>query len=290
VPLGPSEPPIPDWLKVAPGDDPVGGVGAAEAASDTPMTTTSVYEQVAARLRQRIRLGLMPPGERLPPERSLAEQLGVSRVTLRDALGILQGEGLIERRRGAGGGAVIVAQRPTSDEARAELQRQTAGLARILELRLVIEPGAARLAARRRSDADLRRLQLSIEGLERAAALGLDGVGEFHRADSIFHLTIAAASRNPYLYEAVERARSRQFAPMLAIDRQELQQDSAAEHRAVLEAIADGDASRAASAMEHHLREAQRTLHRLAAPEVELVGRPGPRSGTELEAPASQLT
>jgi GntR family transcriptional repressor for pyruvate dehydrogenase complex len=290
VPLGPSEPPIPDWLKVAPGDDPVGGVGPAEAASDTPMTTTSAYEQVAARLRQRIRLGLLPPGERLPPERSLAEQLGVSRVTLRDALGILQGEGLIERRRGAGGGAVIVGWRPTSGEARAELQRQTASLDRILELRLVIEPGAARLAARRRSDADLRRLQLSIEGLERAAALGRDGVSEFHRADSIFHLTIAAASRNPYLYEAVERARSRQFAPMQAIDKQELQQDSAAEHRAVLEAIADGDAASAASAMENHLREAQRTLHRLAAPEVELVGRPGTRPGTGWEAVASQLT
>ena len=101
-----------------------------------------------------------------------------------------------------------------------------------------------------------------------AARLGRDGVGEFHRADSIFHLTIAAASRNPYLYEAVEKARSRLFTPMAAIEKQELQQDSVAEHRAVLEAIADGDGDRAASDMEHHLREARRALHRLAAPEA----------------------
>ena len=268
VPRGPSEPPIPAWLKVEPGDDPLGGVGAAEAASDTPIATTSAYEQVATRLRQRIRLGLLPPGERLPPERALAEQLGVSRVTLRDALGILQGEGLIERKRGAGGGAVILGQRRSPKEVRAELQRQTGAFDRILELRLVIEPGAARLAAERRTDSDLRRLHLSIEGLERAALRGREGVGEFHRADSIFHLTIAAASRNPYLYEAVERARSRLFTPMAAIEKQELQQDSGAEHRAVLEAIIDRDACRAGAAMEHHLREAQRALHRLVTPEA----------------------
>lgn len=268
MPTGPIEPPIPAWLTLAPGDDPLGGCGAAEAASDTPIAPTSVYEQVAARLRQRIRLGLLPVGERLPPERLLAEQLGVSRVTLRDALGILQGEGLIDRRRGAGGGAVIVDRRPSPVEARAELRRQIATFDRILELRLVIEPGAARLAAERRSDDDLRRLELSIEGMECAAKREHDGVGEFHRADSIFHLTIAAASRNPHLYEAVEKARSRLFAPMAAIDRQGLQQDSVAEHRAVLEAIADGDGDRAATAMEHHLREARRTLHRLATPEA----------------------
>lgn len=265
---GPSDPLIPDWLKVDPGDNPVGGVGAAAAASDTPIATTSAYEQVAQRLRQRIRLGLLPPGAKLPPERSLAEQLGVSRVTLRDALGILQGEGLIERKRGAGGGAMILGMRRTPGEARAELHRHTATLDRILELRLVIEPGAARLAAARRTEADLRRLRLSIDGLEHASGRGADGVGEFHRADSIFHLTIAAASRNPYLYEAVERARSRLFAPMAAIDKQELQQDSAAEHRAVLEAIIDGDGDRAAAEMERHLREAQRALHRLTAAEA----------------------
>jgi GntR family transcriptional regulator, transcriptional repressor for pyruvate dehydrogenase complex len=264
----PVEPPIPHWLKVAPGDDPVGGVGAAEAASDTPIATTSAYEQVAARLRQRIQLGLLPAGERLPPERVLAEQLGVSRVTLRDALGILQGEGLIQRRRGAGGGAVILGQGRSPVEVRAELQRQTGAFDRILELRLVIEPGAARLAAERRTDADLRRLQLSIEGLERAALRGRDGVGEFHRADSIFHLTIAAASRTPHLYEAVERARSRLFTPMAAVEKQELQQDSVTEHRAVLDAITQRDAARAAAAMEHHLREAQHVLHRLVAPEA----------------------
>jgi len=264
---GPTVPPIPQWLRAAPGDDPVGGVGAGQAASDTPITPAMVYEQVAARLRQRIRLGLLPPGHRLPPERTLAEQLGVSRVTLRDALGILQGEGLIERRRGAGGGAVIVGPRSSPHEARAELHRHVDTLDHILELRMVVEPGAARLAAERRTDADLRRLELSVDGLERAASLGHDGVGEFHRADSIFHLTIAAASGNPYLYEAVEQARSRLFTPttLAAIDMKGLQQDTAAEHRAVLAAIAAREGSTAAAAMEHHIREAQRALHRLVA-------------------------
>ena len=163
---------------------------------------------------------------------------------------------------------MIVGRHTSPVEARAELCRQTATFDRILELRLVIEPGAARLASERRTEDDLRRLELSIEGMQCAVRLGRDGVGEFHRADSIFHLTIAAASRNPYLYEAVEKARSRLFTPMAAIEKQELQQDSVAEHRAVLEAIADGDGDRAASDMEHHLREARRALHRLATPEA----------------------
>ncbi|HEX3606127.1 MAG TPA: FadR/GntR family transcriptional regulator [Candidatus Dormibacteraeota bacterium] len=268
MPRGPVEPPIPGWLKLAPGDDPLGGCDVADAASDVPITPTSAYEQIASRLRERIRLGLLRQGERLPPERQLAEQLGVSRVTLRDALSILQGEGLIERRRGAGGGAVILGLRRSPVEVRAELQRQTGTFERILELRLVIEPGAARLAAERRNDDDLRRLVLSIEGLERAERRGREGVADFHRADSIFHLTIAAASRNPYLYESVERARSRLFAPMAAVEKRGMQQDSGREHRDVLEAIADGDADRAGVMMERHLREAQRALRRLADPEV----------------------
>ncbi len=257
------EPRIPQWLRTAPGDDPAGGVPAAEAASDTPIATTAIYETVATQLRQRIRLGLLPQGQHLPPERLLAEQLGVSRVTVRDALGILQGEGLIARRRGAGGGAVILAHRPSPSEVRRELRRQLGAFDRILEFRLVVEPGAAGLAASRRSEDDLRRLELSTQEAERATEARSTGIDDFRRADSIFHLTIAAASRNPYMYEAMEKARGHLFTPMEALDTKDIHQDSAREHRAVLEAIAAGDVAGATEAMAAHIQETQRALHRL---------------------------
>ncbi len=257
------EPRIPEWLRTAPGDDPAGGVPAAEAASDTPIASTAIYERVATQLRQRIRLGLLPQGQRLPPERLLAEQLGVSRVTVRDALSMLQGEGLIERRRGAGGGAVICEQRPSPAEVRRELRRQLGAFDRILEFRLVVEPGAAGLAAARRSADDLRRLELSTQELERATEARSNGIDEFRRANSIFHLTIAAASRNPYMYEAMEKARGRLFTPMEALDTNDIHQDSTREHRAVLAAIVAGDVAGATEAMAVHIRETQRALHRL---------------------------
>src|SRR4051794_36734489 len=77
----------------------------------SPVPVRNAFEVTVERLAQSIRLGVLAGGDRLPPERELADTLGVSRVTLREAIGALRAAGLIESRRGRGGGTVVVSPR-----------------------------------------------------------------------------------------------------------------------------------------------------------------------------------
>src|SRR5690349_2735114 len=90
--------------------------------------TPASYELVVQQLRRGIHVGRFPPGEKLPTERELARYLGVSRTTVREAMRVLQGEGLIETRRGRSGGAVVVGVQGTAAERRQILRRRLAEL------------------------------------------------------------------------------------------------------------------------------------------------------------------
>src|SRR3954453_15053226 len=89
----------------------------------TPVEVAPAYAAVVDRLRRSIALGVVAPGEKLPPERTLADGLGVSRLTVREALRVLQGEGLIVTKRGGSGGAVVTSREVTAEEIRAEVRR-----------------------------------------------------------------------------------------------------------------------------------------------------------------------
>jgi DNA-binding FadR family transcriptional regulator len=118
-------------------------------------------EMVAAQLRRQIVLGELKEGDQLPPESVLMEQFGVSRPTLREAFRILEAEGAITVRRGVRGGARV--QVPDISVAARHigllLQYRGALLSDVYEVRAVLEPAAARMAAKRRTSADLARLQ-----------------------------------------------------------------------------------------------------------------------------------
>src|SRR3954471_11973534 len=114
-----------------------------------PVRLLAAHEVVADRLRRSIALGEVVAGERLPAERTLAANLGVSRPTVREALRVLQDEGALVTRRGPAGGA-FVTHRPRGLE--------VTHVVEIFEYRLAVETTAAQLAARRRSDDDLPRL------------------------------------------------------------------------------------------------------------------------------------
>src|SRR3954467_4722674 len=110
----------------------------------SPVPVRNAFEVTVERLAQSIRLGVLVGGERLPPERELAETLGVSRVPLREAIGALRSAGLIESRRGRGGGTFVVS--PRASRARsARRQPAAADLDDMLDLRRIVEPGAAAL-------------------------------------------------------------------------------------------------------------------------------------------------
>ncbi|HEV2242235.1 MAG TPA: GntR family transcriptional regulator, partial [Streptosporangiaceae bacterium] len=119
----------------------------------------AAHEVVTERLRHAIHLGTYLPGDKLPPERTLAQQLGVSRMTVREAIRTLRAEGYVVSRRGSAGGITVLDQAGDSGRLRPLLLQRMAELDDGFEFRIAVEGAAARLAAQRRTKRDLARLR-----------------------------------------------------------------------------------------------------------------------------------
>lgn len=217
----------------------------------SPVDVPPAYAAVVDRLRRMIALGLVLPGERLPSERALAEAFAVSRVTVREALRVLQGEGLIVTKRGGTGGAVVASRQLSIEQIHQELRRARPQLDQLFEFRIAVETMAARLAAERHEEAQMERLQES----QQALLSSLD-VGEFRRADSAFHLALADASRNEMLCRAVEDARASMFNSFDLLPFPVLRETTADGHAAVIAACQARDPQAASVAMTSHLQQA----------------------------------
>lgn len=171
--------------------------GGATAAVFTPLEPLSRAEQVERRLTDAIVIGLIPPDEPLPGELRLAALLGVSTDTVREALKELRKVGLIETRRGRSGGSFV---RPPGEPVRRAMQGRLTELTtfqiRDLGDRYAALAGAAaRLAARRATDADMMRLRRALDQLD-SAEPGL----ALRRAASHLQIEIAAAAQSPLLF------------------------------------------------------------------------------------------
>jgi len=217
-----------------------------------PVASRNAYEECVERLLRAVRLGLVPPGERLPPERELAPRLGVSRVTLRLAIRALEAGGYVESRRGRGGGT-FVRHRPDEDRSERAARRvlREVGAERVadaLDLRRVLEPGAAELAAERAGPAQAARLAELADATARA---GEDG---YRAADVRLHLAIAEVAGSPSLVAAVDDVQARLTDLLLAFPRLgPALAHSDQQHRAVVRAIGDRDPARARAAMLEHV-------------------------------------
>lgn len=155
----------------------------------------ALSDGVIARLRDQITSGAWPVGSRIPTEPELVERLGVARNTVREAVRALAHNGLLDIRQGSG--TYVVA----TSELAGVMRRRFADAARrdVTELRGALETTAAGLAARRRTAADLRRLDALLARREQAwASAGRD---RFADADAAFHLAVVAASHNQVLRE-----------------------------------------------------------------------------------------
>ncbi|MEU1118065.1 MULTISPECIES: FCD domain-containing protein [unclassified Streptomyces] len=209
-----------------------------------------LVEQAAARLRAQITDGTWPVGTRLPGETTLAQELGVGRSTLREALRALAGAGLVRSRQGAG--VFVIATEPVADWP-ARLRR--AAVTDVYEVRMLVEAQAARLAALRRTDEDLAAMRAALDG-RRAAAAGADA--EFVDADIALHAAVVVAAHNPVLTDLFA-----QFTPALRtglVDLLELTDVRAAEanhgdaaHAALVDAVEARDAERAARVAQEEL-------------------------------------
>lgn len=208
----------------------------------------NLSEDVVDRLLGFIAEGTAPERQ-LPVERTLCEQLQVSRSTVREALSTLAQLGVVEIRGKGRYGSLVGAR--TELARRARVSRVTTELIdHPLEARRMLEPGIAALAAQRGSEHDLADVARELELLERAAAEG----GEIVSFDSAFHSAIARAARNPtlvFLIDALTAAmtdsREHSFRPGVGAE------TAIRGHRAILVALESGDPARAAEAMLNHL-------------------------------------
>ncbi len=211
-----------------------------------PVPVRNAFEVTVERLAQSIRLGVLVDGDRLPPERELADRFGVSRVTLREAIKGLRAAGLVESRRGRGGGTFVVAP---SVIARAHSGDELPDIDDALDLRRVVEPGAAALAAGRTLTAADRA---TLHRCLRAASSGSAAARRL--ADSRLHMAIAAASGSASVTAVVADAQLRLDSLLRAIpviaaniahsDRQ---------HAEIIDAILAGQSERARVTMEEHV-------------------------------------
>ena len=213
-----------------------------------PIREGHAFESTIEQLAGAIRLGVFARGDQLPPERELAERLGVSRMTLREAIGALRESGLVTTRRGRGGGTVVVYE-PAQPGAAGGPVRRGADLADVLTFRRVVEPGAAQVAAGRSLTADQRAwLAASLQEVRDAADPAAHRV-----ADSRLHLAIATLSGSPMLIEAVTRAQAALHELLAAIPVLPLNiAHSGEQHEAVVAAVLAGDGPAARAAMEEH--------------------------------------
>lgn len=224
------------------------GVGDRLAPVLRPVRAGNGFEEALEQILQVVRLGLVPGGERLPAERELAERLGISRVTLREVLKVLQDQGLVEARRGRYGGTFVLPRTDAGGED--ELRRRIAevDVEDVLRFREVLEVGAAGLcAAHGLTGEQSGRLR---EALDRTHEAPL---ADYRRADTLLHLTLAELCGSPSLtaqYAAV-RATVNDLLDCIPLLVRNLEH-SQRQHTALVEAVLDGDADGAREMMREH--------------------------------------
>ena len=216
-----------------------------------PVRAGNAFEETVEQLLRAVKLGVVPPGHRLPPERELAGTLNVSRDTLREAIRALAAEGIVESRRGRSGGTyVLKVPAPTETTGlRDALAELPGGLEDTLVFRRAVETGAAEAAAGRALEPAQRRLLT-----ERLAAAETADLPDYRLADTRFHLAVAELSGSSALAAAVAEARLRINAlldaiPMLAVNLKH----TAVQHERIAAAILGGDPEAARRAMAEHL-------------------------------------
>jgi DNA-binding FadR family transcriptional regulator len=214
---------------------------------------------VAALLRARIQSGELSHGDRLPSERELARQMGVSRLTLRAALEELRREGYLTARRGQGGGNFVTELTKPVNRWLGNLADDLDEIEDILEHRIALECRCAALAAVRADDGARAALKDAMLRFERSS-----NRTEFRRADADFHSLLAVASGSRRLAELVPKVRGELFYPVDHLAFDPPKSEAVLEHRAVYDALMARDADRASAAMLTHLEHTRRELRLLA--------------------------
>jgi GntR family transcriptional regulator, transcriptional repressor for pyruvate dehydrogenase complex len=226
--------------------------------SSPPQHKPALAERIYHLLYSRISNGDYEANQKLPPENTLAEQFGVSRPVVRDALERLREQGVIYSRQGAGS---FVREVRTAPLGFARVQT-IADIQRCYEFRICIETRSAALAAARRNQAALEDIGTALSLMDAAT----DSMTHREDADYAFHLAVARAANNQY-FEASMRALRDHIYVGMKLHGQSLMTDGAkglrevfSEHSAIFAAIRDGDAEKAEALMRDHLSHSRERL------------------------------
>lgn len=220
---------------------------------DKPSADMTLADQIADALTRQIREGAYPVNSRLPTEKLMTEQYGVSRTVVREAISRLKSEGLVETRQGSG---TVVLDPKHSESFRLgwnDLDPMQAVL-HIIELRRGLEVEMVALAAQRRTDADLANIEHALQAIDGAVRAGKDGVLE----DLAFHMTISRATNNPH-YTALLGMLTRALEDSIKLTRDydasnhDLEAQVRSEHRAIFSAIKNQDVTAARAAAFLHM-------------------------------------
>jgi DNA-binding FadR family transcriptional regulator len=218
-----------------------------------PVQAPTTFEETVERLGTAIRLGILAAGSRLPPERDLADQRGISRSTLRQAITTLVQSGHLESVRGRGGGTFVVPEPPLAEGVAGPLPPDWH---ETYDTRVAIECGSAMLAAER---ADPDTLELMREAVQRMdAAVEFD---DYRRGDIRFHIAVAQATGVARLVALMTEVQG-EISELIAhiAHPTEVLTHSNAEHRRIIEALEHRDGQRAVRLLRRHLEGTEHIL------------------------------
>jgi len=218
-----------------------------------PVRPPTTFEETVERLGTAIRLGLLPPGSRLPAERDLATQLGISRSTLRQALTTLVQSGHLVSSRGRSGGTFVAERPPLADRDEGPLGDDAWA---VLDYRVALETGATILAAERADEDQLGRLDGLVDKMADS-----DDFEDYRRADMRFHIGIAETARSPRLVAAMTEVQG-QMSELIALiaHPDQVLTHSNAQHRRLVALLREGDVRRAVGVMREHIRGTEHIL------------------------------
>src|SRR5207302_4956732 len=218
-----------------------------------PVRPPTTFEETVERLGTAIRLGILPSGWGLPAERALADQLGISRSTLRHALLTLVQSGHLVSQRGRTGGTFVAERPPLSER---QSRRLGAEAWAVLDYRVAIETGATLLAVERASQAQIANLAKLVRRMAEAQRFQ-----DYRRADIRFHIGLAEAASSPRLVEAMTEVQG-QLSDLIALiaHPEEVLTHSNAQHQGLVTLLRRGDGPRAVRLMREHIQGTEHIL------------------------------
>lgn len=215
----------------------------------------TALDTVRARIGLAVDLGLLAPGERLPPTDQIAAALDVGEITVRRALSSLCHDGVLERRRGRNGGTRVSERSAWGVVGAMDAYRaQHIEVHALIDQRLVQECGLAHLAARNAEEATVTELQQLADDMDQVPTWA-----EFHGCDERFHLAVAAAAAAPAATEAYRGVLRQLYRYYLPYPMETLRQSNR-EHHALVDALRRGDTAAAADIARQHVEVLHQTM------------------------------